>query len=413
MQKVSGKNRIFGLAAAVIFATAVIILIGIFQVRNTYTSQIVNILGVVSDGEEFSRGKLNTVMSGSFNSGNFDRGLRLLEEYGYSKSGVSLMSMQIRHIWIFMGTALAAVGVLLIWGLTLIYRSQQRFLGAMSDWVRDLDDKKLEARVRETSTAEDRELVCALQEHRRLDIRKQNCLDMEKKKTVAFVEDVSHQLKTPLTIMRMHIEKMNYAQEFSRSSLKKAMMQVDKMVLLISMMMKVGMLNSGKTKMEMHSHKVWIMAEEIAQEFETICELKQVRLRSEVKGQTGFYYDDYWMKEAVENIVKNSIEYSLPDSEIHIKYQVGTSGLNIFVKDHGRGIEEENLEHIFDRFTSSFRQNDSSSGLGLAITKQVIEAHFGKITVENNPDGGVTFSIYLPVLHGADVYEEGCMEEVS
>ena len=76
----------------------------------------------------------------------------------------------------------------------------------------------------------------------------------------------------------------------------------------------------------------------------------------------------------------------------------------IYVIDCGMGIEEENISHVFERFTSSYRQKDNSSGLGLAITKKVAEAHFGEVYVKNNEDKGVTFTVFLPNMQGKGAY---------
>lgn len=410
MEKTSERNRIFILSAIVTILLIIITIVGSLRLRNAYTDQMIGMLGILSQDSEIPKEKLDTFLSGNVSDGDYKRGIELLDSTGYSKSGIPLIRNSIGQVSIINSLGVVLLLMLILSALIIAYQNWMKFLQVTVDWIRHLDNKGLEKKVIKAASPEARELIYVLQEHRRLDTRERQCLGLEKKKTIGFVEDISHQLKTPLTIMRMHIEKMNFTKEFSQSSLNKAMSQVDKMVLLISMMMKVGMLNSGKSKMEMGTHKVWVLAQEISQEFETIYESKQVKLISEVKGNSSFYYDDYWMKEAVENLVKNCLEYSEPEGVVTIVYHVGTSGLQISVKDQGKGIEEQNLAHIFERFTSSFRQNDSSSGLGLSIAKQVVEAHFGKIGVDNNKEGGVTFSIYLPLLHGKEVYQDTKME---
>ncbi|HIU76374.1 MAG TPA: HAMP domain-containing histidine kinase [Candidatus Pelethocola excrementipullorum] len=410
MEKTSERNRIFILSAIVTILLIIFTIVGSLQLRSTYTDQMIGMLGILSQESEIPKEKLDTFLSGNVSDRDYKRGIELLDSTGYSQSGIPLIRNSIGQVSIINGLGVTLLLILIFSALTISYQNWMKFLKVTVDWIRHLDHTELEKNVINAASPETRELIYALQEHRRLDTRERQCLDLEKKKTIAFVEDISHQLKTPLTIMRMHIEKMNFIQEFSQSSLNKAMNQVDKMVLLISMMMKVGMLNSGKSKMEMRTHKVWELAQEISEEFESIYESKQVKLTSEVKGNSSFYYDDYWMKEAVENLVKNCLEYSEPEGMVTIVYHVGTSGLHIAVKDQGKGIEEQNLAHIFERFTSSFRQNDSSSGLGLSIAKQVVEAHFGKIGVDNNKEGGVTFSIYLPLLHGKEVYQDTKMK---
>lgn len=406
MKNTSERNRILILSAITIFLFITITIVGILRLRSNYSDQMIGLLGILSEDLDIPKEKIDTFLSGNVNVNSYNKGIAVLNDSGYGQSGISLIRTSIGQTCVVYGFGIIMVLLFILSSLNIYYQKWINFLKVTVNWVRHLDNPDFEKKVKQAVTPETRELILVLQEHRRLDIREKLCLELERKKTIGFVEDISHQLKTPLTIMRMHIEKMNYAKEFVQTSLDKAINQVDKMVLLISMMMKVGMLNSGKTKMEMGVHRVWGLAEEISQEFETIYEQKQVKLQSEVRGQTNFYYDDYWMKEAVENLVKNCIEYSEPEGTVTVIYQVGSSGFNISVRDQGKGIEEQNLEHIFERFTSSFRQNDSSSGLGLSIAKQVVEAHFGEIGVENNQDGGVTFSIYLPLMHGKEVYEK-------
>lgn len=410
MKKTSGRNRILILSVIVSFLFIFTSVIGMLQLRSTYTNQIVSLLGVVSDGSEISKEKIDIFLSGDTSGQNYDQGLLILHNSGYGQSGISLIYTSVERTFLGCFLGMAVILSLILGRMVLDLHGWRKFLKATARWVSNLNEIEYEQNVIKIAPAETRELIYALQEHKQQDLQEKETLEQERKKTIAFVEDISHQLKTPLTIMRMHMEKMNFAKEFIQISLDKAITQVDKMVLQISMMLKVGMLNCGKRKMEIGAHDIRELAEEISEEFEAFYERKQVELHSLLRGNFTFYYDDYWLKEAVENLVKNCIEYSERGEVVTIVYQIGRFGLNIAVTDHGRGIEEENIEHIFERFTSSYRQNDSSSGLGLAIAKQVTEAHFGKISVKNNREGGVTFSIYLPRLHGEGAYldtEEG------
>lgn len=406
MKKVSEKCRLFGIAGIVVSLLGVVIGFGIYQLKAAYASQVIHVLGMAAGhGQEVSKYHLDLIMQGYVEVDSYERGMRLLQENGYGGSAPELLGTQISWVWAAIGGAVLVSCCILLMGLTLFYKRQQRLRTALVRWCRHMENTDLEKQVEILMTRETREVIEALQEHRRMDERSRTCLEIERAKTLSFVEDISHQLKTPLTIMRMHIEKMSYSQKFSAEALKKAMVQVDKMVLLISMMMKVGMLNSGKTRMEIRKQDVSDLAEEICQEFEIICEMKDVEFETKLTGMREFWYDEYWMKEAIENVVKNCVEYSEPEGKICVYYQVGTSGMTVIVRDYGKGIEKQNIAHIFERFTCSFRQNDSSSGLGLAITKQVVEAHFGKITVENNEEKGVTFTIYIPIMKGRGVYD--------
>lgn len=413
MKKISERNRIFFLNALTVLLFALLTIWGIFRLHHVYANQMISFLGAWFGASEIPKGSLDQLLSGTFTDRDYRQGILFLKGAGYRESGLSLIYEQMDSVCLLWALGTAGILAILFAGLFFQYYKRKKFLKAVVEWIRNLEDPELGRKVCASAALETRELVYALQEHRQLDERERKCLELEKRKTVSFVEDISHQLKTPLTIIRMQIERINYAQQFVQSGIGKALTQIDKMVFLVSMMMRVGMLNSGKSKMEIKRNKVWVLAEEIAQEFETICQGKRVLLHSEISGEETFYYDDYWMKEAVENLIKNCIEYSEPEGIVSVKYHVGNNGLYIYVKDRGKGIEEQNIGHIFERYTASYRQSDTSSGLGLAITKQVVEAHFGEVDVRNNEDKGVTFTIYLPVMRGKDVYREIKGEECT
>ena len=117
---------------------------------------------------------------------------------------------------------------------------------------------------------------------------------------------------------------------------------------------------------------------------------------------------DFWirmdlscMREVLDNLLSNAIKYSMPESEISffIKDEQNNGGVTFSIKDQGPGLTEKDMTKLFSKFQKLSARptaGESSTGLGLAICKRIVELHKGKIWAENNVDGGSTFFVYLP-----------------
>jgi two-component system, OmpR family, sensor histidine kinase KdpD len=108
--------------------------------------------------------------------------------------------------------------------------------------------------------------------------------------------------------------------------------------------------------------------------------------------------DFSFMMKAFLNLIDNAIKYSPSDTPINIKAVASKDKVRIEIKDHGLGIPEVDLKRVFDKFYRVERSEQiTGTGLGLSICKGIVEAHGGQITVQNNPDKGVTFITTLPL----------------
>jgi two-component system sensor histidine kinase KdpD len=123
------------------------------------------------------------------------------------------------------------------------------------------------------------------------------------------------------------------------------------------------------------------------------------RIKIDIPPDTPFIPVDFGLiVQTLTNIIDNALKYSPPDSQIEIVGRQINQELCIEISDHGIGIPEQDLQHIFDKFYRIKRPNNvTGTGLGLSISKGIIEAHGGHIKAENNPGGGTIISIMLPM----------------
>ena len=109
---------------------------------------------------------------------------------------------------------------------------------------------------------------------------------------------------------------------------------------------------------------------------------------------TTLWCDRNWLMEAVGNLVKNALDHTARGDEIRITWREFASVVQIVVRDNGSGIHPEDLPHIFKRFyRSRFSEDTQGIGLGLALTKAIVEAHNGTIEVDSELGAGTAFTM--------------------
>ena len=209
-----------------------------------------------------------------------------------------------------------------------------------------------------------------------------------------YIEDISHQIKTPLTSMILREEFLleTIDNEEQKEYLEHIYNQTIKMKSLIEALLNLAKIESHSIEYQKKDYDLEDMLLQIKETLNPILETYHVSLRIDVK-DTLIYCDEKWMIEALENIIKNCIEqkeYSFVDITC-INY---SSYLEIMIKDYGNGIDSEDLPHIFERFYQNKSRENKGVGIGLAMSKGIIDAHHGIVEAMNND--GALFKITLP-----------------
>ena len=125
-------------------------------------------------------------------------------------------------------------------------------------------------------------------------------------------------------------------------------------------------------------------------------EEKNIEIVEHIDINTTINIDRKWMVEAIENILKNCIEYSSENSTIEIKCNQNPLYTEISIEDYGKGIIKEDLPKIFDKFYKGKNSSSNSFGIGLSLAKSIIERHNGEIAVESEEKKGTQFIIKFP-----------------
>lgn len=217
----------------------------------------------------------------------------------------------------------------------------------------------------------------------------------DKKELEESLEDISHQLKTPLTSILIMIDTLlddedmdqNTREDFLRN-MKREVMNIN---FLVKSILKLSRLDTNTVKFISKKESVKEIINEAILNVSLLSDLKNVKIETNLSDS--FINCDYkWQIEALTNILKNSIEHSYENNKVLIESSENNAYVKITIKDFGFGIAKEDINHIFERFYKGKDSDYDSIGIGLALSKSIIEKQNGKIRVESS-ENGTTFTI--------------------
>lgn len=218
----------------------------------------------------------------------------------------------------------------------------------------------------------------------------------EKDALMKSVADISHQLKTPLTSIRIMIDNLednNMDEELRTEFIKDISNQIEWMNFLTISLLKLARFDAGVIKLKREEINVRNLINDAEEKLSALLEIKNLKINKRGKDNIIFYGDYNWQLEALTNIIKNCLEYSYDNGEIDIIYEENFFHTKILIKDYGIGIKKEEIKHIFERFYKSSNSVSNSMGIGLSLSKTIIENGNGYITVTSVEGKGTTFEI--------------------
>lgn len=214
--------------------------------------------------------------------------------------------------------------------------------------------------------------------------------------------DISHGLQDPLTVAKMEVEKIRNKSDdikefiaFERS--------IEDISSFIYRLLHLTRLERGAVDvLELQEVNLSKLLEELVEYFDVLVELHDITILSFIEPNICVYGDEKSLEEMITNIVSNAIKYNIreiDDKKIYISLTENAGLATLTIEDTGIGIQKQDIPFIFNRFHRT-KQNHpkkvKSTGLGLAITKQIVELHKGMISVKSDTDKGTIFTITIP-----------------
>ena len=226
-------------------------------------------------------------------------------------------------------------------------------------------------------------------------------LDDSFKKEKEFTDDASHELRTPLAVIKAESE---YAlgsiddRAEVEQSLSAIIKETDRMTRLISSLLELSRVDKGSIKINKSRFSLSSMLEGLSEEMSQMVRERNLSFSSTLEAGIFVYADEDMIIRSVINLINNAISYSKENGHIDLLLKRNESFAIISVKDDGIGISEEDQKRIFDRFFQVDKaRSSSSSGLGLALVKEMAALNNATISVESKLGYGSTFTLSIPI----------------
>ena len=211
------------------------------------------------------------------------------------------------------------------------------------------------------------------------------------------LSDISHQIKTPITSILIMLDNIlsdeNMPEDIKKDFIKDIKREIVNIKFLVESILKLSKIDSNSIKFIKKEVFIKDIINEAVKNVSMLSELKNIEIIVSGDDSIKTICDLKWQVEAITNILKNCIEHSYENKKIYINYNQNNMYTELKIEDNGTGIDAKDLPHIFERFYKGKNSSSDSVGIGLALSKSIIESNNGYIQVDSELNKGTTFII--------------------
>lgn len=384
----------------VIVLLFIIIFVVVIKMQNKVYSKIVNekINDIINNVmEKYPEVKEEDILKIINNRD--DSSENILEKYGYDDELSYIKELRENINKNLINTAVL-IGIFGIASLSIFMRYvliQEKELKEINEYIKEVNNKNYSLKIEDNKDGELSRLRNELYKTTVILREAAENSEEEKEKLSIAIADISHQLKTPLTSIRIMLDNISdnpdMPQEIREDFIQDISKQVEHMSSLVISLLKTAKFDAGTIKMENEEIDAKKLIDSVINNLAILIEIKEIEVITKIDEKAIFIADYKWQQEALTNILKNAIEHSQPKSNIYIIVENTSIFLKIKIKDEGQGIEQKDLKHIFERFYKAKNCNEDSIGIGLSLTKTIIEQNNGYIKATSEVGKGTLFEI--------------------
>jgi len=227
-----------------------------------------------------------------------------------------------------------------------------------------------------------------------------------------FFTNISHELLTPLSIMYCSIDLLKSRMRKGKTELSILERNMGQLKRLLNQLLDFRKMESGHLKLSVQRKNLTEFISSIIEDFKPLAHNRQLDIRLEVNGNIQMaYFDEDKLNKAMHNLLSNAIKYTPSGGIIVVVHEIQKRGQEVWasikVTDSGVGIPEEGLNHVFERFyRAEIDKEETGTGIGLSLTRSLVELHHGTIEVSSEVGKGTVFTIEIPVHQSAFQQEE-------
>lgn len=321
----------------------------------------------------------------------------MLSQYGIEKNLIEGLEEK-KYSSIKYNILIILLGFILFLSINFIYtKKENKTIREITEYIKKLNEKKYELKIEENTENELSKLKNEL--YKITVMLKEEAEDsMDAKKTLKVaIEDISHQLKTPLTSMSIMLDNIIENPDMDGETRSLFIHEINRQIKwinwLILSLLKLAKLDSNTIEFEKNNINVQNLINNAVKNLEIPIDIKEQKIIISGDKNTSFVGDYNWENEAITNVLKNCIEHTDKNKNIYINFEENNFYTKIEIIDEGNGIDKEDLKHIFKRFYKGKNSSESSIGIGLALAKTIIEKDNGQIVCTSEVDKGTKFEI--------------------
>lgn len=384
----------------VIVLLFIIIFVVVIKMQNKVYSKIVNekINDIINNVmEKYPEVKEEDILKIINNRD--DSSENILEKYGYDDELSYIKELRENINKNLINTAVL-IGIFGIASLSIFMRYvliQEKELKEINEYIKEVNNKNYSLKIEDNKDGELSRLRNELYKTTVILREAAENSEEEKEKLSIAIADISHQLKTSLTSIRIMLDNISdnpdMPQEIREDFIQDISKQVEHMSSLVISLLKIAKFDAGTIKMENEEIDAKKLIDSVINNLAILIEIKEIEVITKIDEKAIFIADYKWQQEALTNILKNAIEHSQPKSNIYIIVENTSIFLKIKIKDEGQGIEQKDLKHIFERFYRAKNCNEDSIGIGLSLAKTIIEQNNGYIKATSEVGKGTLFEI--------------------
>ena len=389
-----------------------------------YNESVYELIGVIKENyPDISDEEIISMLNGKDNNTYLEIGKELAQKYGITENDSAIVKLEeAKSNTIIYSSAVIGILILAIIVIWLVNRMiQKRKIDGITKYIREINNRNYELKIKENAEDELSNLRNELYKITLMLKEEAENSKKDKKFLAKSLSDISHQIKTPLTSISIMLDEIkdneNMDEETRQRFIFEISRQVEQISFLTIALLKLSKLDSGTVEFEKSKYKLDELVQNAIKNLEIPLEIKNIQVETNFeeykshkeKGQNNnttknnqlnkenleIIGDYRWTLEAVTNIIKNCIEHSKEHTKLYIQIRVTNVYTELIIRDEGEGIDDKDLKHIFERFYKGKNSSENSFGIGLALSKTILEKQNASISCSSTLHKGTTFKIYF------------------
>lgn len=359
---------------------------------------IVNIVGTIKqEYPDLEDEKIIKILNDEEN--NAIKGIGTLQRYGINTEEVyAIDGLKDEKEEILLTSSISIISLTIIVTILIInYKNKKsKKIENIINYIEEINKKNYNLKIEENTedelsnlTNELYKITIMLKEQAELSKKDKNVLQRS-------LEDISHQIKTPLTSISIMLDNIKENPQMDLHTRQEFIYEISRQIewinWLVISLLKLSKLDSNTVDFKHEEINAENLINNVIKNLAIPLDIKQQSVI--VTGNNETFIGDYnWELEALTNIVKNCIEHTPENKKIYINCEKNNFNTKIVIRDEGNGIDREDIKHIFERFYKGKNSSENSVGIGLALSKSIIEKDNGYILCTSEVGKGTTFEI--------------------